>query len=252
MSYIHETADWPRLTWRYEALISLLSKVRYQQGREVNVHFEAPNADRLQNEMTRFLDWFESPLDMDPILKAGIAHFWFITVHPFEDGNGRIARAIADMALARADETRERFYSMSPQIELERKEYYWQLENCQRGTADITRWLTWFLECLDRSIVKAHEQVELTLQKARFWNQFNEQPVNDRQRKILNLLIDGHFKGKLTSSKYAKICKCSPDTALRDLKTLIRRGILIQEEGGGRSTSYRVTSCRGNKNRFLP
>jgi Fic family protein len=204
-----------------------------------HVHFEAPSADRLEHEIQLFLEWFKSSRGIDPVLKAGLAHFWFVTIHPFEDGNGRIARAIADMALARADGTSDRFYSMSAQIEAERKQYYLHLEQTQRGTIDITSWLEWFLSCLGRSIARAEHELSNVLKKAKFWEKINEQPVNERQRKIINLLLDG-FKGKLSTSKYAKLTKSSEDTALRDIKILIERGILIQEEGGGRSTSYRL------------
>jgi len=207
-------------------------------GRE-KIHFEAPEAPRLDAEMARFLEWFESVRGIDPVLKAAIAHFWFVTIHPFEDGNGRIARAIADMALARADGTADRFYSMSAQIESERNQYYDNLERSQRGDLDITPWLEWFLGCLGRAIDRAQESLAGILHKARMWEQINRSPINERQRKVINRLLDG-FEGKLSSSKYAKLAKCSADTALRDIKELLERGILIQEEGGGRSTSYRL------------
>ena len=207
-----------------------------------HVHFEAPSADRLGQEMTAFLSWFESNQGLDPVLKSGIAHFWFVTIHPFEDGNGRIARAIADMVLARAENTAERFYSMSAQIEAERKQYYLSLESSQRGGLDITLWLEWFLGCLQRAIDGAEESLGKVLQKAKPWDRINSQgPVNERQREILNRLLDG-FEGKLTSSKYAKLAKCSTDTALRDINNLIERNILIQDAGGGRSTSYRLAN----------
>jgi Fic family protein len=173
------------------------------------------------------------------VLKAGVAHLWFVTIHPFEDGNGRIGRAIADMALARAEGTPERFYSMSAQIESERKQYYLNLERTQRGGIDITRWLEWFLECLGRAVDGAQENLASILRKAKIWEGINQAPVNDRQRKVINRLLDG-FGGKLSTSKYAKIAKCSGDTALRDIKILLERGILEQEESGGRSTSYRL------------
>ena len=207
-------------------------------GRET-VHFEAPTADRLQAEMTRFLRWFNTAPIIDPVLKAGLVHFWFVTIHPFEDGNGRIARAIADMALARADGTKERFYSMSSQIEVERKEYYRQLEFAQRGDLDITRWISWFLECLDRALDGAEQTLSGVLNKARVWEQINRQPVNERQRNVINRMLNG-FEGFLTTSKYAKLAKCSPDTALRDIRELAERGILLQNPGRGRSTSYRL------------
>jgi len=201
------------------------------------VHFEAPAADRLTQEMDRFLEWFEADNGLDPVVKAGVAHFWFVTIHPFEDGNGRIGRAIADLGLARADGTAERFYSMSSQIEAERKEYYLQLERGQRNGLDVTLWLEWFLGCLSRAINKAEETLAGVLQKARLWEKLNQQPVNERQRKVINRLLDG-FEGKLTSSKYAKLVKCSEDTALRDIRALLERGVLIKNEAGGRSTSY--------------
>lgn len=205
-------------------------------GRE-KVHFEAPSAEKLNQEMTAFLEWFQADNGVDPVVKAGVAHFWFVTIHPFEDGNGRIGRAIVDLELARADGTAERFYSMSSQIEKERKEYYLQLERGQRNGLDVTVWLEWFLGCLGRAIAKADETLSGVLQKARLWEKVNQQPVNDRQRKVINRLLDG-FEGKLTSSKYSKIVKCSEDTALRDIRALVERGVLIKNEAGGRSTSY--------------
>jgi Fic family protein len=209
-------------------------------GRET-VHFEAPAADRLDAEMARFLDWFNVPPSVDPVLKAAIAHFWFVTIHPFEDGNGRIARAIADMALARADGTSDRFYSMSSQIAAERKEYYLTLEFAQKGDVDVTNWLVWFLDCLSRAIGNAEQALDAVLSKARMWQRINRQPVNERQRVVINRLVDG-FEGFLTTSKYAKLAKCSPDTALRDVRELLERGVLVQNAGGGRSTSYRLAS----------
>lgn len=207
-------------------------------GRE-KVHFEAPAADRLETEMDRFLEWFNRPATIDPVLKAGIAHFWFVTIHPFEDGNGRIARAIADMALARADGSKERFYSMSSQIEAERKAYYEELERQQRGGLDITAWLLWFLGCLERAIDNADHTLAAVLYKARLWEKANQRPVNERQRLVLGRMLDG-FEGHMNTSKYAKLAKCSTDTALRDIRELRARGILIQNPGGGRSTSYRL------------
>ena len=207
-------------------------------GRE-NVHFEAPEADRLQSEMSRFIEWFNAPAPIDPVLKAGIAHFWFVTIHPFEDGNGRTARAIADMALARADGTKDRFYSMSSQIEAERNDYYLKLESTQRGDVDITTWLAWFLACLGRAIEAADHTLSAVLNKARLWERINRRPVNDRQRLVINRMLNG-FEGFLNTSKYAKLAKCSTDTALRDIQELLARGVLIQNPGGGRSTSYRL------------
>lgn len=207
-------------------------------GRE-KTHFEAPPADQIKTEMKIFLKWFNTSADDDLILKAGLAHFWFLTIHPFEDGNGRIARAIADMVLARADNISERFYSMSAQIETERKHYYKILENSQKGDLDITIWLQWFLECLERAIDGSQETLAGVLRKARIWNKINQSPVNDRQRKIINKLLDG-FEGNLSTSKYAKLAKCSNDTALRDIHELLDKNILIQNPGQGRSTSYRL------------
>lgn len=207
-------------------------------GRE-KIHFEAPPADRVDHEMTTFLNWFESKerLGTDPVIKAGLAHFWFVTIHPFEDGNGRIGRAIADLCLARADATAARFYSMSSQMEADRNEYYHQLESAQRGELDVTLWLQWFLGCLGRAVTKAEATLSGVLRKASVWEKVNQQPVNDRQRTIINKLLDG-FDGKLTSSKYAKLAKCSEDTALRDIRALVECAVLIKNDAGGRSTSY--------------
>lgn len=208
-------------------------------GRE-KVHFEAPNAEHLEHEMTGFLVWFESKDDTDPVLRAGIAHLWFVTIHPFEDGNGRIARAIADMALARADGMGDRFYSLSSQFESERKDYYDQLEKQQRGTPEVTGWLEWFLDCLGRAIASAEDTLSTVLFKAQLWEKINRQPVNERQRLIINRMLEHDFRGDMNTSKYAKLAKCSTDTALRDIQYLKSRGILIQNPGGGRSTSYRL------------
>ena len=207
-------------------------------GKE-RVHFQAPDAERVSDEMNQFLEWFESPPALDPVLKAGVAHFWFVTIHPFDDGNGRIARAIADMALSQADGTTDRFYSMSSAIEAQRKEYYQQLETAQRGSLDITAWLAWFLSCLDRAIEEAATSLGSVLYKAKLWQRINPQPVNHRQRKVINRMLDD-FQGHLTTSKYAKLAKCSSDTALRDIRELLERGIIVKNPGGGRSTSYRL------------
>ena len=209
-------------------------------GRET-IHFEAPSAEKLDREMAAFLDWFEAANGIDPVVKAGVAHFWFLTIHPFEDGNGRIGRAIADLELARADGSVERFYSLSSQVEAERKEYYLQLERAQRNGLDVTGWLAWYLGCLGRAITKADETLSEVLQKARVWEKVNQQTVNDRQRKIINKLLDG-FEGKLTTSKYAKIAKCSEDTALRDIRVLVERGVLTKNDAGGRSTHYTLAT----------
>jgi Fic family protein len=205
-------------------------------GRE-HVHFEAPEAARLSEEMKSFLAWFDNATSLDPVLKAAIAHLWFVTIHPFEDGNGRIARAITDLQLARSEDSPQRFYSMSAQIRQERNAYYTILEQTQKGDLNITPWLDWFFTCLDHAVANAENILASVLRKARFWARLTEQSINDRQRDILNRLLDG-FEGKLTSSKYAKIEKCSPDTALRDITQLIEIGALVKDEGGGRSTSY--------------
>jgi Fic family protein len=202
------------------------------------MHYEAPNAHRLGAEMQAFLDWFEdATVRCDPIVKAGLAHLWFVTIHPFDDGNGRIARAITDLTLARSEQSAQRFYSMSSQIRAERKTYYDTLEAAQKGTLDVTPWLRWFLACLDRAFDRAETTLALVLQKARFWEAHSGAQLNERQRAILNRLLDG-FEGKLTSSKWAKIAKCSQDTALRDIGDLLTRGILRKDQAGGRSTNY--------------
>jgi Fic family protein len=210
-------------------------------GKE-HVHFEAPKADRLDTEMREFLDWFGTESGIDPVLKAGIAHLWFVTVHPFDDGNGRIARAIADLALARSENSPQRFYSMSAQIRRERNAYYDILEQTQKGTMDITRWMDWFLGCLGRAIDAAHTTLSAVLAKARFWERIQGVPLNDRQSLILNRLLDD-FKGKLTTSKYARLASCSQDTALRDILLLVERGILVRNPQGGRSTTYSLSQA---------
>jgi Fic family protein len=209
-------------------------------GKE-RVHFQAPAATQLAAEMARFLEWFESPPPIDPVLKAGVAHFWFVTIHPFDDGNGRVARAIADMVLSQADGTKDRFYSMSSGIEARRKEYYDQLETAQKGSLDITAWLAWFLACLDRTIQDADKTLGSVLHKAKLWQRINTNPVNERQRRVINRMLD-NFEGALTTSKYAKLAKCSNDTALRDMRELLERGIIVKNPGGGRSTSYRLAN----------
>ena len=211
-------------------------------GRE-RVHFEAPDANRINTEMKHFLNWFNASMSLDPVLKAGMAHLWFVTIHPFEDGNGRIARAIADMLLAHADSTRDRFYSMSVQIRQERKVYYDILEKTQKNIhvtkngIDITHWLRWFLSCLDRALDTTEQTLAGVFKKARFWESHPAELLNDRQKIMINKLFDG-IKGKLTSSLWAKITKCSQDTALRDILDLVEKGILIKDPAGGRSTSY--------------
>jgi Fic family protein len=207
-------------------------------GRE-KAHYEAPPASHVANEMTKFLSWFEQPGDIDPLLIAGLAHLWFVTIHPFDDGNGRIARAVADMALARAEKTGQRFYSMSAQIRQQHKNYYDTLESTQKNELDVTQWQDWFLSCLLSAIEGAQQTLSSILAKAHFWERFAKEPLNERQIKILNRLLDG-FKGKLTTSKWAKMAKCSQDTAYRDIVNLIGYGALKKDAGGGRSTSYSV------------
>jgi Fic family protein len=210
-------------------------------GRE-QVHYEAPPATRLKKEMKAFLDWFDGEPGIDPVLKAGVAHLWFVTIHPFDDGNGRIARAIADMALARSEQTAQRFYSMSAQIRQERKAYYDMLEATQKRTLDITPWLQWFLECLGRAFERAEDVLANVFRKARFWEKHAGTSFNQRQRDMLDRLLSG-FEGKLTSSKWAQLEKCSQDTAARDIDDLIGRGILAKDPGGGRSTSYSLVEA---------
>lgn len=205
-------------------------------GRE-KVHYEAPVAGQLPAEMAAFLAWFETTPRHDPVLKAAIAHLWFVTIHPFDDGNGRIARAIADMALARSEGSPQRFYSMSAEIRQRRKDYYDILEATQKGDLDVTRWLLWFLDCLDSAIARSEHELRHVFAKAHFWERHREAPLNERQRLMLSMLLNG-FEGKLNTSKWAKIAKCSQDTALRDIEALIAMGILEKEPAGGRSTSY--------------
>ncbi|MCY3541050.1 MAG: Fic family protein [Gammaproteobacteria bacterium] len=201
------------------------------------VHFQAVPADRVDREMSVLLQWFEDPGDLHSLFVAGLAHIWYLTIHPFEDGNGRIARAITDMALARSEKNIQRYYSMSSQICADRNDYYNILEMTQRGPLDITGWMEWFLCCLHRSIKQSDEILNTVLTKARFWTRFAQESLNSRQIKVMNKFLDG-FRGKLTSSKWAKIAKCSQDTATRDIHDLIRRGGLKKDAAGGRSTSY--------------
>lgn len=205
----------------------------------VRVHYQAPPADHVSTEMKAFLKWFNADADMDPVLKSGLGHFWFVTIHPFEDGNGRIARAIADLALARSEESPQRFYSMSSQIQHERKGYYDVLEQSQQGTLDITRWYEWFLDCLERALADSGATLSGTMQKAKFWERFAQAGLNERQIKVLNRMLDG-FEGKMTSSKWAKLAKCSQDTAHRDMQDLVDKGALKKGAAGGRSTSYDI------------
>jgi Fic family protein len=202
-----------------------------------HVHFEAPTAEKIGSEMQVFLGWFNGNRETDWLVKAGIAHLWFVTIHPFEDGNGRIARAIADLALARSESSAQRFYSMSAQIQQERNAYYEALERTQQGTMDITPWLDWFVGCLGRAIEGAQSTLAAVLHKAHFWAGVGSAPLNDRQRRMLSRLLEG-FEGKLTTSKWARLTKCSSDTALRDIQDLVERGLLVRSQEGGRSTSY--------------
>jgi len=205
-------------------------------GRE-KVHFEAPKAGRLVGEMRTFIDWANENNGLDPVLRAALAHLWFVTIHPFQDGNGRIARAIADWALARSENSSQRFYSMSAQIRLERNDYYNILERTQKGTLDITPWMAWFLDCLDRAIAGTEATLAEVFRKARFWEKNAGKEINERQRLMLNKLLDG-LQGKLTSTKWAQMTTTSHDTASRDIQALIEQGILAKDPGGGRSTSY--------------
>jgi len=208
-------------------------------GKE-RIHFQAPSATEVKKEMDMFLEWFNQRTEIDGVLKAAIAHFWFIIIHPFDDGNGRIARTISDMLLARSEESTQRFYSLSNQILIEKKKYYEILQKVQHSSGDITEWLDWFLNCLYRAFESTEITLKQVLKKADFWDRNKETILNSRQRLILNKLFDG-FEGKLKTSKWAKIAKCSADTALRDIKDLIEKGILKQEESGGRSTNYELT-----------
>lgn len=207
-------------------------------GKE-KIHFQAPQASEVNREMDAFLDWLNRNSDIDGVLKAAIAHFWFIIIHPFDDGNGRVARTISDMLLARSEESTQRFYSLSNQILAEKKRYYEVLQTVQHSAGDITEWLDWFLNCLYRALEHTDETLKRVLKKADFWDIHKEMELNSRQRLMLNKLLDG-FEGKLKSSKWAKITKCSADTALRDIKDLIEKGILQQEASGGRSTNYEL------------
>lgn len=222
--------------WRNNTPDDPMQVVSGTMGRE-RVHFQAPAADILESEMKKFLHWFNKDSGQDPVIKAAIAHLWFVTIHPFADGNGRIARAIADMQLTRADESSQRFYSMSAQIRKERNAYYAILEKTQKGSLDITAWLEWFLLCLERAISATDTTLAIVMKKAKFWENPAAQSLNERQQLMMNKLLDG-FDGKLTSSKWAKIAKCSQDTAVRDIQDLINKGILEKDASGGRSTSY--------------
>lgn len=207
-------------------------------GKE-KIHYQAPDSDQVPSQIKMFLDWANGNEKIDPVLKAAIAHLWFVTIHPFDDGNGRIARTITDLFLARADEMPHRFYSMSAEIRKQRKGYYEILEKTQKGGLDITGWLEWFLDCLQAALLNTEKLISTILQKAAFWDKYRSVAMNERQIRIVNLLWDG-FDGKLTSSKWGKITKCSPDTALRDIQDLIAKGVLRKTDEGGRSTNYEL------------
>jgi Fic family protein len=224
--------------WRNDAE-GPMQVVSGPMGKE-KVHYEAPAAPLLSREMSRFIDWANEADSTDLVLKSALAHLWFVTIHPFDDGNGRIARAIADWVLARSENSPQRFYSMSAQIRQERNAYYEILEKTQKGTLDITPWMEWFLGCLGRAFDATETTLAAVLRKARFWEKLAGTTINERQRLVLNRMLDG-FEGKLTSTKWAKIGKCSHDTALRDIQYLIDKGILVKDSGGGRSTSYSLT-----------
>ena len=224
--------------WRENTPEDPMQVVSGAMGKE-KIHFQAPEAKAITKEMNFFLVWFNTNNELHAIIKAAIAHLWFVTLHPFDDGNGRIARTIADMQLTRADGIPQRFYSMSAQIRLERKHYYEVLERTQNHSLDITEWLEWFLECLDRALIAAEEELAGVINKARYWEWLITKTLNERQKTMINKLLAG-FDGKFTTSKWAKISKCSQDTALRDIQDLIDQGVLEKEQGGGRSTNYRL------------
>jgi len=231
--------------WRKEGPMQVVSG---PMGKE-KVHYEAPKSERITQEMNAFLDWFENENGLDLVLKAAIAHLWFVTIHPFDDGNGRITRAITDMLLARSDKSAQRFYSMSAQIRAERKEYYNILEKTQKSNLNITEWILWFLNCLTNAINATEIILSKVLNKAEFWKLHSTTILNERQQNIINRLLDG-FNGKLTSSKWGKINKCSQDTALRDIQDLIKKNILQKEASGGRSTNYELVKMPGGNNTY--
>ena len=231
--------------WRDDAT-GAMQVVSGPPGRQ-RVHFEAPPADRLPSETERFIDWANSASNEPPLIKAALAHLWFVTLHPFDDGNGRIARAIGDLFLARADGSPQRFYSLSAQIQRERKAYYDILERTQKRSLDVTEWLAWFLDTLHRAVDHSHYTLDTVLARTQLWQRWTASgsaPLNERQVKLLHRLLDG-FEGKLTSSKWATIAKCSPDTALRDITELLARGVLRKSDAGGRSTSYELNDSPG-------
>jgi Fic family protein len=207
-------------------------------GKE-KVHFQSPDASKIENEMSVFIDWLNKEDKLEPVIKSGIAHLWFLTIHPFDDGNCRIALALTDMLLARSDGSSQRFYSMSDQIRLERKGYYGILETTQKGGINVTGWLQWFLNCMEKALLNTEVTLERVLVKANFWRMHSSTTLNDRQKLVLNKLMD-NFEGKLTSSKWAKMTKCSADTALRDIQDLINKDLLRKKIAGGRSTNYEL------------
>ncbi len=227
--------------WRTDAT-GPMQVVSGAVGKE-RVHFQVPNSAVVPFEMERFIDWFNGENQLDLVIKAAVSHVWFVTIHPFDDGNGRIIRALTDMLLARSDKTSQRFYSMSAQIRVERKEYYEMLEKTQQGSLNVTGWILWFLNCLMNALQASETISEGVLQKTEFWNTHHSTTLNDRQRAMINKLFDD-FEGKLTTSKWAKMNKCSVDTALRDIQDLVIKNILTKEDAGGRSTSYILKSLR--------
>lgn len=231
--------------WRNNTPEDPMQVVSGAMGKQ-RVHYQAPDAAQLPAEMEQFIYWFNSSTVIDPVLKAAIAHLWFVTIHPFDDGNGRIARAIADMQLARADDNQHRFYSMSAQIRKERNAYYEILEHTQQQTLDITKWIRWFLECLQRALEATDQSLERVMTKAEFWETHKKTIFNKRQLLMLNKLLDG-IDGKLSSSKWAKMAKCSADTAIRDINDLLEKSVLVKEIGGGRSTNYALSIERENQ-----
>ncbi|RYF85360.1 MAG: Fic family protein [Chitinophagaceae bacterium] len=230
--------------WRKNAKDDPMQVISGAMGKE-KIHFQAPDSERLADEMKAFCKWFNSGSTMDPVMKAAVAHLWFITIHPFDDGNGRIARAITDMQLSRADENHQRFYSMSAQIRKERNTYYDMLEHTQQNTLNITKWLQWFLQCLQRALVSTNATLEMVMNKAAFWEKHAATIFNNRQLMMLHKLLDG-IDGKLSSSKWAKMAKCSSDTAVRDINDLLEKKVLVKEDAGGRSTGYLLRTKSDN------
>lgn len=230
--------------WRKDAK-GPMQVVSGAMGKE-KIHFQAPESSLLEKEMQLFLKWFNTNQTVDLVIKAAVAHLWFVTIHPFDDGNGRMARALADMLLAQSDRSNQRFYSMSAQIRIDRKQYYEILEKTQKGTLDITEWVKWFFNCLINALKSTDAVLMMVLFKAGFWQKHAKTIINERQKKVLNKILDG-FYGKLTSSKWAKMAKCSKDTAIRDINDLISKDILQKESAGGRSTNYELRGMPVNR-----